>query len=794
MANVFDLFAKINLDDSGFKNGLSKVGESIGKFAKGAGVALAAGAAGVAALTKSSVEAYGDFEQLLGGVKKLYGNAGMGLEEYAASVGKTTSEVEADWINLNKAQSTVLQNAENAYKTSGMSMNTYMETATQFSASLINSLGGDSLEAARLTDMAMVAISDNWNTFGGDLEAISNAFKGFSKQNYNMLDNLKLGYGGTKSEMERLIADANEYAKTIGETSNLSIDSFADIIKAIDLVQKKQQIYGTTANEAQTTIQGSINMTKAAWENFLTVLGSEDGEIEAALDNLMESASYVFENILPVAERALGGIATAVEKLAPTISKKLPALVKRILPPLLNAATSLVTGLVQALPSMLEAIIGVLPGLIGGIVDAITGLLPELIPAGVQVVMTLAQAIMDNLSTILDAAVQIITMLGQGFAENISVIMPAIVDIILSIVDMLTDPSTIVQMIEVAVQIMVAIAEGLIQAIPKVVEKIPQILNAIKVAFLEGVKILAEATVKILTAIGEAMAPIVERFREIFSNAWEAVKNVFSSVVGWFRETFTAAKEAVHEAWSNIKDKMSERWQQVKDAFESVGKWFSETFTEAKNKATDAWNDIKAKFSEKWENIKSAFNNAKQWFSDEFSGAKDKAVAAWDNIKQKMDEIWEKIKSAFKFEDARNWGKDLINNFIGGIEDMWEWAKQKVSGFAGMIGSFIHFSEPDVGPLKDFHTFAPDMMKLFAQGIADNQYLVADELEKSLGYVNDISVPSVEVASSGYGVSGLDLVDAFQEALSGMGIYMDGYRVGNLVTKHQKNNARAVGA
>lgn len=264
---------------------------------------------------KQAVDAYGNYEQLADGVKKLYGDA-------------------------SKA---VMDNAKQAYKTSGMSANQYMEQATMFSASLVNSLKGDTKKAADLTDVAMRAISDNFNTFGSDIQSVQNAFQGFSKQNYTMLDNLKLGYGGTKSEMERLIKDANQYAKTIGEASDLSIDSFADIVKAIDLVQRKQGIAGTTTEEAQKTIQGSLAMTKAAWENLLVAIADEDADFDGAIDNLIESATAAGQNLIPRVEHVIKGIGRAIEKLLPIALEEAPKAIARYAPEIWNAVKNLLS-------------------------------------------------------------------------------------------------------------------------------------------------------------------------------------------------------------------------------------------------------------------------------------------------------------------------------------------------------------------------------------------------------------------------------------------------------------------
>lgn len=264
---------------------------------------------------KQAVDAYGNYEQLAGGIKKLYGDA----------------------------SNDVMNNAKQAYMTSGLSANQYMEQATRFSAALVNSLGGNTKEAARLTDVAMRSISDNFNTFGTDIESVQNAFQGFAKSNFTMLDNLSLGYGGTKSEMERLIKDANQYAKTIGEASDLSIDSFADIVKAIELVQKKQGIYETTSKEAATTIQGSLNMTKAAWENLLVGIADENADFDTLIDNLVDSATAAGENLIPRVEQVIGGIGRAIEKLLPIALEKAPKAIVSYAPQVLNALQKLVS-------------------------------------------------------------------------------------------------------------------------------------------------------------------------------------------------------------------------------------------------------------------------------------------------------------------------------------------------------------------------------------------------------------------------------------------------------------------
>lgn len=389
--DLFDLVAKITLDSSEYEKGIQGAGEGasalsskwamFGKVAAGVGVATAAAvgaaAVGVGKLTKASIEAYANYEQLAGGVKKLYGDAS---EE-------------------------VMKFANDAYKTSGMSANQYMEQATQFSAALINSLG-DQSAAAKQTDVAMRAISDNYNTFGGDIQNVQNAFQGFAKGQFNMLDNLRLGYGGTRGEMERLIADANEYAEANGMAADLSIDSFSDIVTAIDLIQQKQGIAGTTAAEAAKTIEGSLNMTKAAWENLVAGFADPDADLGQLMDNLVvaivgeNEGEGLLNQIIPAIERAMEGIGTLIEEAAPILAEHLPTLIEEILPSLLNAATQLIAGIVQALPSLISVLVQQMPMIIKTLVSALLTLGGQLVSTGATLLSDLTSGIRSGFESL----------------------------------------------------------------------------------------------------------------------------------------------------------------------------------------------------------------------------------------------------------------------------------------------------------------------------------------------------------------------------------------------------------
>ena len=364
---LMSLVATLSLDKQGFDTGVkesqstfSKLGGSAKKLmsvtAKAATAAVGAASVAIGKIIKDAAAAYANYEQLVGGVETLFGAGGQSLSDYADSVGKSISAARREYNILIGSQNEVLQNSREAFKTAGMSANEYMETVTSFSASLIQSLDGDTARAAKVADQAIIDMSDNANKMGTDIESIKTAYAGFAKQNYTMLDNLKLGYGGTKTEMERLIKDANRLRKAQGKSASLTIESYADVIEAIHTVQDEIGITGTTAEEAEKTIQGSLSATKAAWQNVLVAVAGGNINLKSSINSLVDSAITSFRNIMPVIMNALDGIGEVIQQVAPIVAENLPALVRDILPKLLDAAIQLVGGLVSALPGILSAV------------------------------------------------------------------------------------------------------------------------------------------------------------------------------------------------------------------------------------------------------------------------------------------------------------------------------------------------------------------------------------------------------------------------------------------------------
>lgn len=512
--NVFDLQATLSLDTSGYDKGLDdaadsakKAGSNIGSIFGGtlasnlatqginaimSGTQAAIGS--ITSLTQNAVDSYAQYEQLVGGVDKLYGDASERLQEYA----------------------------ENAYKTSGMSANQYMETATSFSAALINSLEGDVMEAADMTDVAMRAISDNVNTFGSSMESVTNAFQGFAKGNYTMLDNLKLGYGGTKSEMERLIADANEYRESIGETADLSIDSFADIVQAVQSVQEAQNIAGTTNKEAMSTIEGSAMAVKGAWQNVITAIGRGEG-LDEALDGLLnslfggESGGGLIENMLPKFATALEGIGTLIERIAPIVSEKLPELIETLVPIFVGAISSLLISIANTLPSlisivfdgilkMINLLLPELPGIFESLIQTIIGVfqsladfLPDLIPTLVEVILGMVQIFIDNADLLIDAAINLIMALADGIMASLPILLEKAPELISSFIAVLFSAFYKLEM--AGVELLMSVINGIIDCIPALLEAVGTLIPLIIIALVDEFPMLIQVGFDALEAI-----------------------------------------------------------------------------------------------------------------------------------------------------------------------------------------------------------------------------------------------------------------------------------------------------
>lgn len=462
---------KIKGDDSPFQKVLGKIGSAVNTAVKASAAAVGAASAGVAALGTACINAYADYEQLAGGVETLFKDSADTIQTYA----------------------------DNAYKTAGLSANEYMETVTSFSASLLQSLDGDTEKAAAAADLAITDMADNANKMGTAMESIQNAYQGFAKQNYTMLDNLKLGYGGTKEEMQRLLADAE---KLSGVKYDLS--SYADIVEAIHVIQTEMGITGTTAKEASTTIQGSVASMKAAWANLMVGMADDTQNFDMLLSNFIESIGTVADNLLPRIGVVIEGMGKLVAGLAPEIASALPTLTNELLPNLVELGVQSISALVQGMQengdslaagalsivgTLAEGIAELLPmvadtaaSLAVSLADGLTESLPNIIPIAIETISTLVENLTENANTIIDAGIQIILALGEGLIAALPQLIETVPQIVINIANVINDNAP--KLVDTALYLITRLAVGLVQAIPTLVANIPKIIEAIVAAFM----------------------------------------------------------------------------------------------------------------------------------------------------------------------------------------------------------------------------------------------------------------------------------------------------------------------
>lgn len=510
---------KIKGDDSPFQKVLGKIGSAVNTAVKASAAAVGAASAGVAALGTACINAYADYEQLVGGVETLFKDSADTIQTYA----------------------------DNAYKTAGLSANEYMETVTSFSASLLQSLDGDTEKAAAAADLAITDMADNANKMGTAMESIQYAYQGFAKQNYTMLDNLKLGYGGTKEEMQRLLADAE---KLSGVKYDLS--SYADIVEAIHVIQTEMGITGTTAKEASTTIQGSVASMKAAWANLMVGMADDTQDFDLLLSNFIESIGTVADNLLPRIGVVIEGMGKLVAGLAPKIASALPTLTNELLPNLVELGVQSISALVQGIQengdslaagalsivgTLAEGIAELLPmvadtaaSLAVSLADGLTESLPNIIPVAIETISTLVENLTENANTIIDAGIQIILALGDGLIAALPQLIETVPQIVINIANVINDNAP--KLVDTALYLITRLAVGLVQAIPTLVVNIPKIIEAIVAAFmafqwLNLGKQLIDGVANGVKKAGESMAT--------------AAKNAFSK----FKSKITGSEVAV---------------------------------------------------------------------------------------------------------------------------------------------------------------------------------------------------------------------------------------------------------
>lgn len=694
MQNKSSIVLNMNLNASGFARGIKSVigsvknmnesmkdatnsaskmssvmkgiGSSAIKVGKGLAVAGAAAATAVTALVSKSVGAFADYEQLTGGVETLFGAGGRSVEEYAQSVGKSVSDIQGKYDSLMSAQNVVLENANKAYMTAGMSANEYMDTVTGFSASLISSLGGDTNKAADYANSALVDMSDNANKMGTDMESIKNAYQGFAKQNYTMLDNLKLGYGGTQEEMKRLLSDAE---KLTGQRYDIS--SFADITQAIHAIQTQMDITGTTAKEASTTISGSWGSLKAAFQNVLVGLTTGGDMFDQSLDALINTAVTFGQNIIPAIKGALSGIGYLIEGLAPVIGETIPPLINDLAPTLANSAVSLISSLVNGLTQSATQFSECLSNMIIVAVAGISSVVPQLLDAASKIVSNLMQGLTNSMPQIVNGAVTLVEGLVNGLVNNIPLLIMGAVQLVASLANGLI--ANLPRIIDAGVNLITGIVSASYSMMPQIIQNGMQLVVNLAVGLVRAIPQLIAALPRITGAIVKGFKSVnwFDLGLQLIKSIWEGIKSIGS-------EMWNGVKEKTSELWGGVKNVVSEKLNNIKSAYDAHGgglkgatfaaiegvKEYYRTGYDAINQLTggklgevvnavgEKMEVVKGKFSEAFGNVKNTvmtiFENIKNGITEKISAAVNKVKEIFGSIADKVSEVWGKIKGIIK--------------------------------------------------------------------------------------------------------------------------------------------------
>ena len=558
----------VNRGSSGISSALGKIGGVATAIGKTALIGVGAVGTAVAGLAKQSVEAYADYEQLVGGVETLFKDS-------------------AD---------TVIGYADIAYKTAGLSANDYMDTVTSFSASLLQSLGGDTAKASEMANMAIIDMSDNANKMGTSMDMIQNAYQGFAKQNYTMLDNLKLGYGGTQAEMYRLMQDAEKLGAVFNSEYSLSSKGtleadFADIVTAIHTVQTEMDITGTTSKEASSTISGSISSMKASWTNLLTGMGDDTQDFGKLIDNFVDSVATVGDNLLPRISIVLDGVVSLISNLAPKIIAKIPEIVGVILPSIIDSSRAITGAIINVLPQLFTTIIGVLPSLVNNLVSNLgtffTQNLPIIFQKGAEMLNGLASGLSQNIPTLLanvlpmieqftatigdniglvvDAGLNLIMQLGQGIINSIPVLIEYVPQIVINICDVINENAP--KLLITAGTLIWNLIAGIIQSIPTLIANVPKIIEAI-VSVITAFNWLNLGS-SIVKGIANGIKNLPATLKQFASNAVNGIKSAFTGggIGNVVRTVFNGVKTSISTVMNSAKSVVSTAISKIKGFF-----------------------------------------------------------------------------------------------------------------------------------------------------------------------------------------------------------------------------------
>ncbi|MFR4030545.1 MAG: hypothetical protein ACLTZA_02775 [Anaerostipes sp.] len=692
------------IDESGFNAGVSKISSAAKK-----GLAITAGAvagvgAALGAMTKQSLDSVSKLEQNVGGVETLF----------------------------KKSSKTVIANANKAYKTAGMSANEYMQNVTSFSASLLQSCAKNTDKAAKVADMAMIDMSDNANKMGTNMVDIQNAYQGFAKQNYTMLDNLKLGYGGTKTEMERLLADASKISGVKYDINNL-----ADVYNAIHIIQKELGITGTTSKEAATTIEGSMNSAKAAYDNFLNGSGSAE--------ELADSIAVMMENIGKNLGEIIPRLAATIPELFSTLWDDMKSEMQQGVQVGAEMITSILLGITEGIPDFLSVCGQVIMSLAGSISSAS----PQLITAAGTAILALGSGIMQALPQMISYGVQIITQIGNAISQAAPELIPKAIEALAQFALGLI--SALPQLITVGIQMITSLAQGLINSIPLLIEYVPQIINsfcaAIDTGLLQliaaGVKIIANLVIGIVQAIPQlidALPQIVLAIYNVFMhiNLLSAGANIIKTLASGLKSSggsvISAAQNIVKFIWNQL----------VKTDWVNLGKMLIQKLVSGIRGMGGSAGSVARSIGQK---IFTTISNV-NWLSlgkTVISKLISGLLSLLGRMGSAAKSLGTKAVSAFKGINWGSVGSNIVKGIIGGVGAM---AGSLLSKMQGLASSALKAAKKALGIKSPSRVFKKEIGKHIVTGIISGVNAEQKNLKKTMEKLCDSAVLSAKKASA----------------------------------------------
>ena len=649
------------IDSKGAEGGIKSLSGKLGSLAKTGAVAITglvtAASAAVTGLTALSIKQFAEYEQLVGGVETLFKDSSMIVQRYAA----------------------------NAFRSAGLSANEYMSTVTSFSASLLQGLGGDTEKAAQIGNQAVVDMSDNANKMGTSMEMIQNAYQGFAKANFTMLDNLKLGYGGTKTEMQRLLADAEKLTGI-----KYDINNFADIIEGIHVIQTEIGITGTTALEAEETISGSANAMKAAWSNMLTGFSNDSANFDDLINDLVDTVGTFAGNILPRVKTALEGIGEVL----PILVEEFATLGLDLLPGLIETGGqvvhSLINGIIAALPQLITSGISMIKSLTDGIKTS----LPTIMASALEILNALVEGIVEILPMLLEVGLQALITLGQGIAAALPTLIPTLVNLVISMCDMIIENLPL--LLDVAIDIILALVQGLINALPTLIAEVPRIINSFASAIYDALPEIIMMGIQIIVMLVKGIIDSIPIILENLPQIVMAIVNVLT-MIDW---------------WNLGTSLLKSIWGGMKSLGSGLISWIA-------NLGRSIMNGIVSIF-------KGGVGAGKNFISWIINGISSMVGSIVSSASSMASSVINTIKNFFSWENLANIGKNLIEGLWNGISNMTGWIMDKIGGFASNI----------IGGIKDFFGIhSPSRIM---------RDLIGTNLVKGIGVGIDVETPNLE--------------------------------------------------